>query len=535
MKRAHLESTTPYIRQVVREIAENQIGIPAFQRAFIWKKDQIRDLFDSIQHGYPIGSVLLWKMGATMRRRHILTDEIIEGVEGVKYVLDGRQRLTVFYGCISSDSKKDPRFNLGYNLRTDLFQYPEEVKSNKDKDLLVPISQIFDTFALLDKLQQIAEKYHNDPYLNVYQKRAKELNSILQEYQIVQITLSDCSMGEAYKVFSRVNSKGTDINRSEMLQASSYEEGGELLVDIIEEIRKELKWRYNFEELDSEDVLNCFFKFADKNFYDLPSNLESINLLPYKLEAKKAILNAARFLYEECNVIDSKLLPYKKQFIALTWYFKEVKDYKMANRQELRKWFYYTTIKESFQNSSLSVVRKLFSDFDSFAKGKRLTAIDYKPVVVPSDFNFTLRWNSARADFLLLSLISYYQKFEKPNLSFFSPQIYHVGKGKIENYFILLNHDDKGNINKMLTYLNTVEPIFMDLSCNMYGWNKYGLNNELIRNYFYNKTAFKEKRLEFFRYCQNSLWKSCEYKPDSPYYISSLDGEQNQFYFKFDI
>lgn len=535
MKRAHLDSTTPYIRQVVREIADNHIGIPAFQRAFVWKKEQIKDLFDSIQHGYPIGSVLLWRMGSSMRRRHILTDKIIEGVDGVKYVLDGRQRLTVFYGCITSEENKDPRFNLGYNLRTDSFQYPEEIKSNKDKDLLVPISQIFDTFALLDKLQQIAENYQNDPSLNTYQKRAKELNSILQEYQIVLITLSDCSMGEAYKVFSRVNSKGTDINKSEMLQASSYEEGGELLVDVIEGIRKDLKRQYNFEGLDSENILNCFFKFADKNFYDLPQNLESINLLQYKNEARKAILHTARFLYENCNVIDSRLLPYKKQFIALTWYFKEVKDYSEADLTELKKWFYYTTIKESFQNSSLSVVRKLFSDFDDFAKGLRSTPIEYKSITVPEDFDFIPRWNSARSDFLLLSLIAYYRKFNpERQTEKYIPQIYHFGKANIENYFILLSKSDKHYINRMLASPNFINSRVFKESFEIDEWNKFGLNKDMAEYYTENKDLFKAKRIEFFKHCQSELWETCIREADAkPNKVTRVSHEKDRFNFFF--
>lgn len=519
MNRAQLESTTPYIRQVVREIADGQIGIPAFQRSFIWKKEQVKDLFDSIQHGYPIGSVLLWKMGSCMRQRDILTDEIINGERGTKYVLDGRQRLTVFYGCISSRQDKDPRFKLCYNLRSDSFQYLEEAKSNKDKDLLVPISQIFDTFALLDILQQIALKYQTDPQLNLYQKRAKELNSILQEYQIVQITLSNCTMEEAYKVFSRVNSKGTDINKSEMLQASSYTENGELLVEVIEDIRRELKEKYHFEHLTTEDILNCFFKFADKNFYGLPNNLESINLLTYKDEARQAILAAARFLYEECFVLTSKLLPYKKQFIALTWYFKEVTDYHKANRRELRKWFFYTTIKNSFQNSSLSVVRRLFSDFEDFTLGKRATPIDYEKVKLPEKFDFRIKWNSARANFLLLSLIYHYKMLDRSFHPQFIPQLYHIEKSELENYFILLSPHDKANINKMIKGVTVWDGKFLNVPNSKDEWNKYGLNRIMIDMLYSNPDMFKAERQKFFKVCQANLWNLCNDESNIVEYI----------------
>ena len=35
---------------------------PAFQREFVWEIEQIEKLFDSIMRGYPISSMLLWRV-----------------------------------------------------------------------------------------------------------------------------------------------------------------------------------------------------------------------------------------------------------------------------------------------------------------------------------------------------------------------------------------------------------------------------------------------------------------------------------------
>ena len=68
MTRGTLQSSTAYIRQIVRDIADNKIGIPAFQRSFVWNREQVKELFDSIKKGYPIGSILLWnKKDGTQR------------------------------------------------------------------------------------------------------------------------------------------------------------------------------------------------------------------------------------------------------------------------------------------------------------------------------------------------------------------------------------------------------------------------------------------------------------------------------------
>ena len=40
----------------------NKIYLPAIQRKFVWKPNQIEKLFDSIMRGYPIGTFLFWDL-----------------------------------------------------------------------------------------------------------------------------------------------------------------------------------------------------------------------------------------------------------------------------------------------------------------------------------------------------------------------------------------------------------------------------------------------------------------------------------------
>ena len=41
---------------------DRQYFLPAIQREFVWKPDQIVQLFDSIMRGYPISSFLFWEL-----------------------------------------------------------------------------------------------------------------------------------------------------------------------------------------------------------------------------------------------------------------------------------------------------------------------------------------------------------------------------------------------------------------------------------------------------------------------------------------
>ena len=45
------------------QVRMGQIGLPEIQRPFIWKNIKVRDLFDSMYRGYPVGYMLFWQNG----------------------------------------------------------------------------------------------------------------------------------------------------------------------------------------------------------------------------------------------------------------------------------------------------------------------------------------------------------------------------------------------------------------------------------------------------------------------------------------
>jgi len=49
------------VHEAVRNAVEGKWDAPIFQRGFIWKPRQLRDLADSLYRDYPIGSLLLWE------------------------------------------------------------------------------------------------------------------------------------------------------------------------------------------------------------------------------------------------------------------------------------------------------------------------------------------------------------------------------------------------------------------------------------------------------------------------------------------
>lgn len=113
------------IKEATDNIHRNQYLLPAIQREFVWRPDQIERLFDSLMRGYPIGSFLFWRVDPKtakdysfyqfitnydQRKPHNRVHGAPSTVPGLKAVLDGQQRLTALnVGIHGSGKWKLPR------------------------------------------------------------------------------------------------------------------------------------------------------------------------------------------------------------------------------------------------------------------------------------------------------------------------------------------------------------------------------------------------------------------------------------------
>lgn len=48
------------IKDVLTEIENGKLFLPAIQRKFVWNEEQITKLFDSLMRDYPIGTFRFW-------------------------------------------------------------------------------------------------------------------------------------------------------------------------------------------------------------------------------------------------------------------------------------------------------------------------------------------------------------------------------------------------------------------------------------------------------------------------------------------
>jgi hypothetical protein len=112
------------IKQVIADIDQSKIYLPALQRKFVWEKHQIELLFDSLMRNYPFGTFLFWRLQRQRAESYVFYDFLKEYDERHPYnhrktgaflhpeitgVLDGQQRLSSLYiGLMGTHTEKAP-------------------------------------------------------------------------------------------------------------------------------------------------------------------------------------------------------------------------------------------------------------------------------------------------------------------------------------------------------------------------------------------------------------------------------------------
>ena len=113
------------INEALKNIASRKYLLPAIQRKFVWKSEQIEKLFDSILQGYPINTFMLWQITDKRIKNDFKFYDFLQDYiehfhednephksqkESFFAVIDGQQRLTSLYiGLQGTYAYKMPR------------------------------------------------------------------------------------------------------------------------------------------------------------------------------------------------------------------------------------------------------------------------------------------------------------------------------------------------------------------------------------------------------------------------------------------
>src|SRR5947209_8264284 len=139
------KETTYRVSLLTQSIQRGEIALPDIQRPFVWQATKVRDLFDSMYKGFPVGYLLFWETGAEPGARQIGV-EIKQAVPRL-LIVDGQQRLTSLFAVMTNspvvrDDYTQGRIRIAFRPTDGTFAV-SDAAIEKDPEFIPYISPIW--------------------------------------------------------------------------------------------------------------------------------------------------------------------------------------------------------------------------------------------------------------------------------------------------------------------------------------------------------------------------------------------------------
>lgn len=397
------------IAEAIEHIRKNEYLLPAFQRDFVWTSDQIERLFDSLMKGYPISSMLFWKVkGETktdFRFYKFLNDFVqyhktcndsitTDHLNDFHAILDGQQRLTALYiGLCGSYASKGYMKRWDYSVNNfppkHLYLNLSKKYSETESDKEYIFSFVDDTISKCRDLYQ-GEKtedywFRVGKILSLHQDEDYDLDDFAEDYKLSRESKKTLSKLEktiynqlninyyeedeqkpdkAVNIFVRINSGGTALSFSDILMSiavancKKYDMRTEIK-SLVENVRSK---GFNITQ---DFVLKSFLYLYHK---DVRSVVTSFNfgfvekIEDHWIEIRDSISSLFDLL-RSFGLTDYTMTSYNAA-LPILYYLHHKNVYagysmKIANRDEcliIRKWLFSILLRRAFGASADNVL-----------------------------------------------------------------------------------------------------------------------------------------------------------------------------------
>ena len=222
------------INQILIKIDEKQLFVPAFQREYVWKRVDAKNLLSSLIKDYPTGTMLTWE---TNSPPELKGDHKYDPKQGsVKIILDGQQRITTLYILMTGNippyyNEDDITYDikpLYVNIETlELEYYKKNLMVTNP--LWIHITDIFKgNVRKRDVVDQLEKKLDGE-------RVSKDLENLLDDNFLAihkisdrdfkeQVVPTQATVKEAINIFYIVNAAGVNLTDAELAlaQISGY-------------------------------------------------------------------------------------------------------------------------------------------------------------------------------------------------------------------------------------------------------------------------------------------------------------------------
>ena len=213
------------LKKLVEDISMGEIGLPDIQRPFVWSMTKVRDLFDSMYRGFPIGYLLFWENGCSDTHRTIGAGPKQKVARLL--IVDGQQRLTSLYAVMKAvpvitKDFKSQRIKIAFHPLSEKFEV-SNAAIEKDAEWIPDISILWqpDTKPHAFKRKFLEKLGKRRPLTaeeeDIIHERIDRLIK-LEEYPLTALEISSSvDEDKVSEIFVRINSKGTPLNQANFI------------------------------------------------------------------------------------------------------------------------------------------------------------------------------------------------------------------------------------------------------------------------------------------------------------------------------
>jgi len=220
------------ISTILDKIDENQLFVPAFQREYVWKREDAKQLLDSLIKQYPTGTMLTWETNHPPELKGPHKYDEKQGA--VRILLDGQQRITTLYMLIrgrippyytNAEIANDTR-GLYVNVESCELEYYSQRKMENDP-LWTNITEVFqknvrakDIYRELEQRGEAVDRARED----LIDDNVQKIQNILDRDFPEQTIPIKAVIREAIDIFYKVNASGVALTDAELAlaQISGY-------------------------------------------------------------------------------------------------------------------------------------------------------------------------------------------------------------------------------------------------------------------------------------------------------------------------
>jgi len=212
------------ISTILDHIDSGHMALPEFQRGYVWNRDQVRGLFDSLYRRHPVGGLLVWAT-ESKSAAHRGDGTLAAGI--VKLLLDGQQRMTSLYGVVRG---RPPKFfdgnvqafsGLRFHLDAETFAFYQPVKMQGDP-LWIDVTELMKkgTAGLGEAVARLGAQPEHAAKVGDYVGRLSRLLGITDvDLHVEEVTGADKTLDVVVDIFNRVNSGGTKLSKGDLALA----------------------------------------------------------------------------------------------------------------------------------------------------------------------------------------------------------------------------------------------------------------------------------------------------------------------------